>query len=169
MRDGTGARGFTLIEVLVTVVIVAVLAAAVSIALAGSGGERQLEREAERIDALIGFACERAELSGRQTGVSFLTTGYAFSELGSDGWKTIADGELRERRWAGPFLVQLGRDGIAVEIAPEVPEQPHIVCFATGEATPFRLEVALADDGLRYRLDGAPTGTRTLERRDAAR
>jgi general secretion pathway protein H len=170
MRDGIdAARGFTLIELLVTIVIVAVLAAAVSIALAGSGGERQLEREAERIDALIGYACERAELSGRQTGVSFLASGYAFSALDPEGWKEIADGELRQRRWVAPFHVHLGRDGIPVEITPELPEQPHVVCFASGELTPFRLELTLADDGLRNRLEGEPTGTRTLERRDATR
>jgi general secretion pathway protein H len=161
--------GFTLIEILVVVVILAILAAAVSIAIAGSGGERQLERESERLEALIGFACEHAELGGRPIGLTFRPDGYFFSEPDQEIWLPIKAGELRDRRWSAAFAPTLSRDGVRVELTAETPVQPHAVCYASGELTPFRLELATADLPYRWRLDGEPDGTLKRERRDAAR
>lgn len=171
-RPGRGlvaAPGFTLIEVLVVTVILAILAATVALTLAGSGGERQLEREAQRLSALIGYACERAELTGRSIGFAFARGGYVFSERQREAWKPFADGELRQRKWAAGLAAQLSRDGVAVKIADDLPEQPQLACFASGELTPFRLDLALADRGGGWRLDGEPNGKLTLERRDARR
>ena len=160
-------RGFTLIEVLVVVVILAVLAAAVSMSLAGSGGERQLQREAERIEALLRFACERAELSGLQVGLNFSADGYGFSQTGREGWRPIKEGELRARRWNGALNAALSRDGIRVDLSTPTPERPHLACFSSGELTPFRLDLSIADLPALYRLEGAPDGTLKLERRNA--
>lgn len=163
------ATGFTLIEVLVVVVILAILAAAVSIAIAGSGGERQLEREGERLEALIAYACERAELGGRPIGLTFKPDGYFFSETNEERWAPIAIGELRDRRWTGAFAPTLSRDGVRIDLTGETPAEPHAVCFASGELTPFRLELAAADLPYRWRIDGEPDGTITRERRDVVR
>ncbi|HSX60285.1 MAG TPA: type II secretion system minor pseudopilin GspH [Tahibacter sp.] len=161
------ARGFTLIEILVVVVILAVLAAAVSIALSGAGGERQLEREAERLQALIGYACEHAEIGGIPVGLSLVDGGYAFSRRDGETWKPFEQGELRDRRWPGNVRVELSRDGKRIEIPPQPPEIPPVVCFASGELTPFRLELGLPDLALRWRLDGRLDGDVQRERRDA--
>lgn len=168
-RRGAGVRGFTLIEVLVVVVILAIVAATVTLTLLGTGGERELTREAERLRALLAYACERAELTGRPLGLSFERSGYAFSEFGEDGWKRTQDDELRARHWQLPVAVALSRDGVGVEILAAPPAKPQLACFQSGELTPFRLELALADTPLRYRLDGAPDGTLTLESRDVPR
>ena len=167
------AAGFTLIELLVVVVILAILAAAVSIALAGSGGERQLERESERLEALIGYACERAELSGRRVGITFRPAGYFFSEpdprsRDEEIWVPIKLAELRDRLWGGAFVPTLSRDGVLVDLAETKSDKPHVVCFASGELTPFRLELALADLPYRWRLDAEPDGGIRRERRDVA-
>jgi general secretion pathway protein H len=159
-------RGFTLIEILVVVVILAVLAAAVSIALSGAGGERQLEREAERLQALLGYACEHAEIGGLAVGLSFVDRGYVFSQRNGDSWKAIAQGELRDREWPGNLRAELSRDGKRIEITPQPPETPPVVCFASGELTPFRLELGLPDLGVRWRLDGDMAGDVKRERRD---
>jgi general secretion pathway protein H len=163
------ARGFTLIEILVVVVILAVLAAAVSIAMSGAGGERQLEREAERLQALLGYACEHAEIGGLAVGLSFVSDGYRFSQRNGDGWTTIAKGELRDRQWPGNLRAELSRDGKRIDITPEAPETPPVVCFASGELTPFRLELALPDLSTRWRLDGEIDGDVQRERRDVVR
>jgi general secretion pathway protein H len=163
-------RGFTLIEVLVVTVILAVLAATVSLTLAGSGGERQLEREAQRLSALIGYACERAELTGRSIGVAFAQGGYVFTERQLDAWMPLKDGELRQRKWMAGLAAQLSRDGVAAQIAEALPDQPQLACFPSGELTPFRIELALADrGGGGWRIDGEPDGKLTLERRNASR
>ena len=78
--------GFTLIELLVVVVIIAVIAAALTLSIGGAAGERQLAHQAEQSQALIGYACEQAELTGRTIGLSFNTDGYRFSQLERDDW-----------------------------------------------------------------------------------
>ncbi|MCQ4165196.1 type II secretion system minor pseudopilin GspH [Tahibacter harae] len=174
-RRPPSPRGFTLIEILVVVVILAVLAAAVSIALSGAGGERQLEREAERLQALLGYACEHAEIGGKPVGLSLVEDGYLFAQPGppsqanSETWKTFDKGELRRREWPRNLRAELSRDGRRVEITPQPPERPQIVCFASGELTPFRLELGLPDLNLRWRLELAADGSVTRERRDASR
>ena len=163
-------RGFTLIEVLVVTVILAVLAATVSLTLAGGGGERQLEREAQRLSALIGYACERAEVTGRSIGVAFANGGYVFTERQRDAWMPLKEGELRQRNWMAGLAARLSRDGVAAQMADTLPDQPQVACFASGELTPFRLDLALAnDDGGGWRLEGEPDGKLTLERRNAQR
>lgn len=168
-RSRRGAAGFSLVELLVVVVIVAVLAAAVGFALAGTGGERQLEREAERLHALLRYACERAEISGREIGLSFARDGYAFSEFDGGAWRPLDDGELRRRRWLTGLDAHLARDGVRVAIDADFPDKPQLVCFSSGELTPFRLDLALAEQSSRWRVAGEPDGTLALEHRDAPR
>jgi general secretion pathway protein H len=162
------AYGFTLIEILVVVVILAVLAAAVSIALSGAGGERQLEREAERLEALLGYACEHAEIGGRAVGFSVLRGGYVFSEQQGEIWNSFEQGELRVRDWPAAVRAELSRDGLRIETGTEPPPVPPVVCFASGELTPFRLELALPDLALRWRLEVQANGQLKRERRDAS-
>lgn len=154
--------GFTLIEILVVVVILAVLAGALTLAAGGVGGERQLAREAARAQALIGYACEQAELVDRQIGISLNDHGYRFSRLERSNWLPIRTDELRPRQWLTGTNVALTRDGHRVLIDAQFPEKPQLVCFSSGELTPFRLEMALSDLDQRYRLDGQPDGTVTL-------
>jgi len=155
-------RGFTLIEILVVVVILAVLAGAVTLAVGSVGGERQLAREAEQLRALLGYACEQAELSGRDLGVTLDAHGYRFSIANRDEWIAAQAAELRPRAWLAGAAPKLTRDDQPVAIAENGPDKPQLVCFSSGELTPFRLELVLADLDKRYRLDGEPDGQITL-------
>jgi general secretion pathway protein H len=156
--DSRLLRGFTLIEILVVTVILAVSAVAVTLAIAGAGGERQLARDAERLHALIGYACEQAELSGHQIGISLTRDGYRFSRNEHADWLPERDGELRPRKWSVPGGATLTRAGQSVEIGKEFPDKPQLVCFSSGELTAFRLDLALPDSTSRYRLEGHPDG-----------
>ena len=155
-------RGFTLIEILVVVVILGVLAAALTLAVGVGGGERQLARQAEQVQALVGYACEQAELTGREIGLSINTSGYRFSHLERDDWQAFRDGELRPRVWIANTGATLSRDGHAVEITTSFPDKPQLLCFSSGELTPFGLDMGLPDLVQRYRLDGQPDGTVVL-------
>ncbi|HEX6834235.1 MAG TPA: type II secretion system minor pseudopilin GspH [Rudaea sp.] len=153
------ARGFTLIEILVVVVILAVLAATVTLAIASAGGERQLELQANRLRELIVYACERAELTGRSIGIAIDKEGYRFKRLDRDLWVTMRDGELRPRTWGEQTTPTLTRDGHRVEDDPKATDnKPELICFDSGELTPFRLDLAMPDLARRYRIDGAPDG-----------
>ena len=150
--------GFSLIEILVVLVILGVAIAAVTLGIAGAGGGRQLERDAERFAALVTYACEQAELSGRDVGMTISRGGYRFGRSNHVAWEPLRDGELRPRKWSVAAETTLSRDGHRVAIGPEFPEKPQVVCFSSGELTPFRLELGLADEALGFRVEGAPDG-----------
>jgi general secretion pathway protein H len=157
--------GFTLIEILVVVVIVGVLALAVTISIATAGGERQLARESERLQGLIDFACHQAELSGREIGLRLDRQGYAFSRLGFDGWSSDAlENELRPRDWVPGLGLELLRDGRLLRLAESDSEPPQIVCFSSGELSPFLLRLQLGDVANRYELRGEADGRIVLDR-----
>jgi len=149
------ARGFTLIEILVVVVIVGILALALTFSVATAGGARRLSHETERFQSLVEYACNQSERLGRDIGVVFDTQGYAFSILTQDSWHPLPqDSELRHRRWLEGLQVQLMRDGRLVSFLKEASEQPQLVCFASGELTPFAITFALGEIPTRYQVDG---------------
>ncbi|HEX5124788.1 MAG TPA: prepilin-type N-terminal cleavage/methylation domain-containing protein [Rhodanobacteraceae bacterium] len=161
------ARGFSLIELLVVVVIVAVLALAVTLSVAGSS-DRQLSRESDRFDSLVHLACEKAEQSGREIGVDVGTGGFSFKQLAGAEWQD-ADGDsaLRQRAWLDGLRVTLTREGHGVDLgARNAP--PEIVCFSSGEMTPFVLTLALGD-ARPYRITGSDDGTTKRDRVEARR
>ncbi|MGN6519869.1 MAG: type II secretion system minor pseudopilin GspH [Dokdonella sp.] len=150
--------GFTLLEVLVVVVIVAVLATALVLAV-GGGSERKLANEAERFQALLGHACEQAELGGREIGVVLGGDGYLFLRLDGAQWRAFArDDELRARAWPAGLGFELRRDGRRVDAAGGEHAVPQIVCFSSGELTPFALTLSLGD-AARRRIDGGEDGS----------
>jgi general secretion pathway protein H len=165
MKPLSTPRGFSLIELLVVVVIVAVLALAVTLSVAG-GAERQLSREADRFESLVHFACEKAEQGGREIGVVVGSGGFSFQQLSGDKWLDVdADGDLRTRAWLEGVHVALSREGHDVDLdARDAP--PPIVCFSSGEMTPFALTLALGD-AKPYRVTGSDDGTTRRDRIEA--
>ena len=156
--------GFTLLEVLVVVVITAILVAALTLSIAGTS-ERQLANASERFQALLGQACNQAELSGREIGAVISADGYTFLRLDRDSWRALAgDGELRARHWPAGMRVELTREGRPVALASTPQDAPQLVCFSSGEATPFALVLALGEVPVRYRLKGDDDGTLKADR-----
>jgi len=160
-------RGFSLLEILVVMVILAVAVGAVSLAIAGAGGERVLTREAERTQALFEFACERAQLSGRDIGISLSQGGFRFSHLDAGVWLPYREEALRARSWPASLSAVLARDEQVVQLEKGFPERPQLLCYASGELTAFRLELALPDLAKHYRLDGQGDGQVRLSAFDA--
>jgi general secretion pathway protein H len=158
--------GFTLIELLVVVVIVGVLAAALAISIGGSS-QRVLDNATGRFQALLGQACEQAELTGREIGVVVSATGYAFQQLNGSEWQEPGgNGELRARRWPDGLRIELSREGRPLELASAEQPTPQLVCFSSGELTPFALTLALGDT--RLRVVGKDDGSVQRERSDIA-
>ena len=161
-------RGFSLIELLVVVVIVGVIALAVTLSVTG-GAQRQVQREAERFQALAGQACEQAELGGREVGIVVDATGYSFQLLGGNEWQDFPGGaELRRRVWSDGMRVALSREGRAVDVSKVPSAVPQIVCFSSGELTPFALTLALGD-APRYRVSGSEDASLKTERLGSTR
>ena len=159
--------GFTLIELLVVVVIVGVLAAALVLSI-GASSERVLDNTVERFQALLGQACEHAELTGREIGVVVTTAGYTFQQLDGSEWRALGtSAELRARSWPDGLRIELGHAGRTLELS--TPEQgtPQLVCFSSGEMTPFASTFALGD--ARMRIVGNEDGTLSSEQVEVPR
>lgn len=138
MRVLPHQAGLSLIELLVVVAILAALYAAITLSVDAIGAPRQLEREALRLAALTELACEQAQLSGHEHGLHLDAGGYGFSIAVTDGWRLQREGALRPRLLPDGFELAAERNGAVFE-APEdgLPEEPQVVCFPSGELSPY--------------------------------
>ena len=166
------ALGFTLIEILVVMVIAGVLIGALVIA-AGGSGPRELENAARRAQSLVAVACERAVIGGRDIGFAPVQGGLRFGYFEAGGWRGIedrADEELRPRDLGEGIELEAERDGDALVLEQDAPEQPPFACLASGELTPFVLRVTRPGVKDEWQLEGRLDGTLELAlRSDAAR
>ena len=104
----------------------------------------------------------KAELVGRDIGVSVDRRGYRFSRRNGAAWLPLEGDELRPREWLAGTQVALSSDGHAIVVGDDFPEKPQLACFSSGELTPFRLELRLTDLAQGWQLDGAPDATLKL-------
>lgn len=71
--------GFSLLELLVVVFIIGILATMFTLSVGLTGGDRDLEREVDRLEALLSLASEEALMQGREIGMRFYVDGYEFA------------------------------------------------------------------------------------------
>ena len=155
----TAARGFSLIEILVAVAIVALMAAAVTISAGGAGAARVAERETQRLRQLLEHACERASLTGRPLGLHVAGIRYGFSDWDGEHFQVIQRDELRLRDLPSGMELRLGGPGAPAIQAEKFGEKPQIVCWPSGDLTPFELDVGVHAQPPLYRLTGAVDGS----------
>jgi len=110
----------------------------------------------DRLAALLDEWCNRAVIQGRSLGVRFESGGYAFSVPADTGNAWIPappDGPFRARNWAPALTPRLLIEGRPV---PLEGQGPQVICHASGEMTPFVLELATGEHAshLRAEFDG---------------
>ena len=66
------------------VVIIGILVTMLTLSIGVTGSDRDLEREDNRLRALVSLASEDALLQGRELGLTFLEDGYEFALLDPD-------------------------------------------------------------------------------------
>ncbi len=152
--------GFTLIEVLVAVAIIAIVALVVGIGLSGLGGNRDLEREARRLQSHIDYACETALLNGRSTGlVQTQDGGYQFLQRVAGQWQPIEDQDaLAAHRLPANMRLIVKRENQQVPQSQSSDDQaarrPQLACMASGEMTPFTAELEARGADQRFVIIG---------------
>lgn len=164
--------GFTLVELLVVLVIIGISIAAVLPSIGLLQDDRDLEREARRLSALIELAAEEAALQGRDYGLRFGLHGYRFYEQDprTGAWIELAGDEiLRERNLPGDLRFSLrleSRDILLTEAiegerqqrdpddGPDPGPTPHVLLLSSGDATPFELTVSRDFDDVSAELRG---------------
>jgi general secretion pathway protein H len=146
------------------VAIIGLITAAVLISFSGNTRDTELDQEAERLEALLDYVREQAELQTRDYGVRLHDRGYEFVvfDVIADQWRLAEeDDALREREipeGIEPLLVVEGRT-VVLERAKQDNEledfTPQIMIFSNGDLSSF--EVALrregADEGARLYTD----------------
>lgn len=134
-------RGFTLIELLVVLTIVAIAAGMLSFALP-SGATRQLEREADRLSALLEAARTQSRAQGRPVWWRAQDSGFQFVGLPEGQWPTAWLGESAPRV-EGSLPMVLGPEPIlpAQSLRLSMPDSgaaPAVEIFSDG-ISPFRV------------------------------
>jgi type II secretion system protein H len=103
-------RGFTLIEVMVTLMIASIVFGMAMLSLRSL--DRSLQIEAQRVAQLLSFARDYAQMRGRAVRFEADEAGYRFISRSQGEWALILDEPiLRERTWDKPTQVRLERFG----------------------------------------------------------
>lgn len=139
------AGGFTLVEILVVVVIIGVLSAGLLLSISLTGRDRDLERESDRLLALMNYVREQAELQTREYGVIVQDDSYEFVsyDVHNAVWRPVPEDDvLRLRRL--PYgldfkLVIDTRPVVLKKPADAKDKTPQLMIFSSGDLTQFQL------------------------------
>ena len=107
-------RGFTLLEMLVVVLLIAMLAVGALISLGATGRDSQLEKERDRITALIAYTRDRGAMLTLEYGIRFGPHGYRFVYFDNrlNQWQAeTVDDTLKARRMPAGLSMQLSIEG----------------------------------------------------------
>jgi general secretion pathway protein H len=166
---GSRLDGFTLIEMLVVVVIIGLLAVGALITFGGGRSDTQLERELQRVNALLDYVQEQAELQTREFGMRVDNRGYqfvAFNALAAEWQAAEADDALRRRELPAGLLPSLVVDGRTIVIGPrkEIEDfTPQVLLYSSGDLSSFEFTLEREGGGERGRVYADENGSLQLE------
>jgi general secretion pathway protein H len=146
--------GFTLIEILVVVVIIGIISAGIVLSVSVVGRDRELEKESDRLLALLTYAREQAELQTRDYGVMFQDDGYEFLayDVRRSVWRSIhEDAALAPRRLPDGLAVSLSLEARPVVLKrpkDAADKTPQVMIFSNGDLTSFTATLE-RDGGVR--------------------
>jgi type II secretion system protein H len=144
------------------VFIIGLITAAAVITFAGDTRDTELDREAERLDALFDYVREQAELQTRDYGFRVNNKSYSFvvfDVLGNEWRPAEEDDALREREFPPGIVPTVVVEGRTIVLNVERKKKdkdvenftPQVLLFSNGDLSSFEIELD-ADSGNRARL-----------------
>jgi general secretion pathway protein H len=164
-------RGFSLLELLVVVAIIGLLVRAVTLSMGSIGNDREIAQEAQRLRSMLDLLHEEALMQSRDYGVMFTATGYRFYvfDYRQLVWVEPQTDRLLQQHALRPQLeLALRLDGRDVPLERSFESQdvenpePQIMLLASGEVTPFTIEMARDGRDGRFELTAEIDGTVTV-------
>ncbi len=144
---------------MVVVFIIGIITAGIVITFAGNDRDTQLDEEAERLDALIAYVREQAELQTRDYGLRMdrLNYGFVVFDPIANQWRTVdEDNALRARpipEGLIPGLVVEGRGVVLDTKKPTVADfKPQVLIFGNGDISSFEVTFEREGTGQRARI-----------------
>jgi general secretion pathway protein H len=169
------ARGFTLLEILVVLVIIAVLTTIGMLSMGTLGADREIDAEIERYADVVEAALEQAQLEGRDYGLRFAPGSYEIYVYAGERqrWETVADDRLYElHRLPDGLLYRLEVEGKVLQVGrepPTAPKIPQVILFASGDVSPYRLQLQREGVDRVFTIEGRPDGTLEIQRPEERR
>jgi len=175
------AAGFTLLELLVVVFIIGIMATMFTLSVGIAGGtDRELRREAERLETLLALALEDASFQSRELGLRLYPARYEFSVFNrgdpfdptDDQWIPLEDDVLGARELPAVFALELEIEERSVNLERsekdvEKKYEPQLFIFSSGDfSDSFDIHVRSLEEDRSYSLSVAIDGKTTLTKGD---
>jgi general secretion pathway protein H len=173
------AGGFTLLELLVVVFIIGIMATMFTLAVGVAGGsDKELRRETERLETLIGLAMEDATFQSHELGLRLYPRRYEFSvydrgdpfDPKDDKWVPLTADVFAPRDLPEAFAFELEIEGRAVNLersAKDVEKkyEPQLFIFSSGDLSDsFNIRVRSVEEDRSYSLAVAIDGKTKLKK-----
>ncbi len=159
-------RGFTLIEVMVTMTIIAILVGAVVLNIDFRNVGTAMRDTARRTGLLMELASDQAVYARQNFGIRFHPSSYEFYVLSEDEdgvstWELFEDEQLKFRDPSVPTEFAVDISGVPIileeltveldEATEEDPIKPHVLFLSNGEMMPdFRVLITDEDREFEY-------------------
>lgn len=171
------SKGFTLLEVLAVMVIIGIMLTFVTLSPGGDRRAEEMQREAQRLVALLQLASEESLMRSEQLALRINETDYAFMILTNGRWLLLDDDRpLRPREMPAGIELHLELQenqpsGLAAEEGKESPglatkeseQPPQVLLMSSGEITPFELTLSAEETEQRYVITATLLGKLKLE------
>lgn len=173
-------RGFSLLELLVTLFVVVLITSLVTLNVGSGSGDIRLDAKVRNLADVAGYALDEAQMLGLDYGLllqrvdvdgEMLYT-YSWRERRPEGWQLPTSGKdlFAEQQMPPEIELHLELENVAVaELSlggGEVEAPPQVVLYASGETTPGAIEVRRRDNSeLLWRVEWDLLGRFELLRR----
>ena len=144
---------------MIVVFIIGLITAAAVITFGGERRDTELDREAERLEALFDYAREQAELQTRDYGFRVNDVGYSFVvfDVLQNQWRAAdEDDSLRQREFPEGLEPQVVVDGRRIVLDRKDKDiddfKPQVMIFANGDLTSFEISLRREGGGASARI-----------------